>query len=88
MQNGWMTQDTQQGTNRPKTKPLTASQTRMLQDARTHRDPFYSRSGRSQHGGANGTIWSLRRQGLLATDGSITAVGEMALDAGRYVVIV
>lgn len=60
-------------------KKLSPSQIRMLRSIREHGSPTYGLRGRSAHGGAEGTLASLRRRGLVTSDCQLTTEGERAL---------
>ncbi len=60
---------------------LTVAQQLMLKSAAIHGDPMAHLHGRSAHGGATRTMWTLRRRGLLDDEDQITSTGRAALNA-------
>lgn len=76
--------------SRPMGQRLSNAQMRMLRRIHEHGDPWRGLKGRSQHGGAVGTIASLERMNLIAVDGGASSVmrrltidGNAALRTGR-----
>lgn len=59
-------------------KPLTATQFKMLESCVLHGDSRFHLRGLAEHGGANGTRWSLQRRGYLDAECKITAAGLIA----------
>jgi hypothetical protein len=69
---------------------LSPAQRRALESVRDHGDPLHHVHGAAAHGGASGTIASLRRAGAVDLGGSeeqgewrLTAIGRRALETGR-----
>ncbi|CAG9184461.1 hypothetical protein [Cupriavidus pampae] len=56
-------------------KPATDAQRRMLRDIHLHRDATYSLYGRSAHGGATRTLFSLKERGWILNPRTISAAG-------------
>ena len=72
-------------TTRPRARQLSAAQVAVLKNLAVGRDPKHGLVGRSEHGGAEGTLASLCRRGL-ATGGAqhaITTAGHEALRVHR-----
>lgn len=62
-------------------KSLSPTMYRMLENAAACCDLKHGLRGRSEHGGANGTIYALLRRGLIISrHGGITDAGRVALE--------
>lgn len=66
-----------------KPKPLSFTQRRWLRALADGKDPAMYLHGDSEHGGANGTIYSLVRRGYLSDARTITPAGLAAIGRTR-----
>lgn len=62
------------GVRRKDLESLSPSMWKMIFDLKEHGDAYYSRSSRSEYGGANGTFAALTKRGFL-TNGFLSRLG-------------
>ena len=65
-------------------KKLSSAQMAMLKRIREHGDPWRGLRGRSQFGGAEGTIRVLKKEGLITDHGGVIGAGwALTIDGNR-----